>query len=97
MNAATANRLKKKWCSDHPPQKWSGQFLKPHGSKSKLSKDAVRKAACSTDTWNPNEEIGQCFGLGDVKRDGSGSAEECMRRCCESESCGAWQWNKEVR
>lgn len=81
------------WCSDHPPQRWSGQYLKPHGDK----KRQTREEGCDTKTWNPNEEIGQCFGLGDVKKDASGSMEDCMRACCKSDKCGAWQWNKEVR
>lgn len=85
------------WCSDHPPHRWQGQFLKPHGAKNKgVEEKVVRSGACNGETWDPNEEIGQCFGLGDVKKDASGSAEECRMACCEKEDCGAWQWNKEV-
>lgn len=90
------------WCSDHPPQRWQGQYLKPHKKKGavppkeKLTEEDIRKGACDEKTWNPNEEIGQCFGLGDVKRDASGSAKDCMKACCENEKCGAWQWNKEL-
>lgn len=84
------------WCSDHPPHKWQGQFLKPHGDKSGMEEKDVRSSACSEATWNANEKIGQCFGLGDVKQNASGSAEECMRACCEDVTCRAWQWNKEL-
>ena len=86
------------WCSDHAPVKWQGQFLKPTKKTKGGTTDEVklRNEACNVQSWNPNEEIGQCFGLGDVHKDASGSAEECMRACCKDEKCGAWQWNKEV-
>jgi len=85
------------WCSDHPPHRWQGQYIKPHGDKHKgIDEKDLRTSACSEKTWNPNEEIGQCFGLGDVKKVASGSAKECMMACCEDEKCGAWQWNKEL-
>mmetsp|Transcript_3489 Transcript_3489/g.8877 ORF Transcript_3489/g.8877 Transcript_3489/m.8877 type:complete len:314 (-) Transcript_3489:383-1324(-) len=86
------------WCSDHPPYKWNGQYVRPHKNKHGKVPDEkkFRADACDEGTWNPEEEIGQCFGLGDVKRDASGSAEECMHACCEHKNCGAWQWNKEL-
>lgn len=84
------------WCSDHPPHRWQGQHLKPHGEKQHLDAKDIRTNACDEQNWNPNEEIGQCFGLGDVKHHARGSAEECMTACCRDEKCGAWQWNKEL-
>jgi len=86
------------WCSDHPPHRWNGQFLKPHGDTKGFKRDDLRRNACSTDTWSPDQEIGQCFGLGDVKKHASGSAKECMEACCAETKfvCGAWQWNKEL-
>mmetsp|Transcript_22248 Transcript_22248/g.49471 ORF Transcript_22248/g.49471 Transcript_22248/m.49471 type:complete len:334 (-) Transcript_22248:175-1176(-) len=86
------------WCSDHPPQKWQGQFLKAHGKTKGWDEAAIRKGGCSTETWDPREEPGQCFGLGDVRENASGSAEECMRACCDETRfvCGAWQWNAEL-
>ena len=87
------------WCSDHAPRRWHGQRLVPkHGKKDekKEDQDKIRKYACDEATYNPNEEVGQCFGLGDVRPDGSGSAVECMRACCSDEKCGAWQWNEDL-
>ena len=88
------------WCNEHPPQRWQGQFLIPHAEgqqeHEKLDAVNVRKNACDTQTWNPEEQIGQCFGLGGVRTDASGSAEECMKACCDDEKCGAWQWTKQV-
>lgn len=84
------------WCSDHPPHRWNGQFLKPHGKTEGTDAAAIRKQACDERTWNANEEVGQCFGLGDVRSHASGSARECMSACCADETCGAWQWNKEL-
>lgn len=88
------------WCSDHPPQRWQGQFIKPHeeGQQEHEKLDAVdvRKGACDVRTWNPEEQIGQCFGLGDVRPDASRSAEECMKACCDDEKCGAWQWTNQL-
>ncbi len=91
------------WCSDHPPQRWQGQYLIPHKSNvavaahdnniQMLTKEEIRRNGCNEATWNPNEQIGQCFGLGDVKSKASGSAVECMMACCADEKCGAWQYN----
>jgi hypothetical protein len=86
------------WCSDHAPRRWRGQHLVPRGKKKEKDdggKDA-RRRACDEATWSPEEEVGQCFGLGDVRPRGGGSAGECMRACCDDEKCGAWQWNEEV-
>lgn len=83
------------WCSDHPPQRWQGQYLYKQGGKEEEHAE-LRKKGCDASTWNPNEQVGQCFGLGDVKKDASGSAEECRDACCKSETCRAWQWNKEL-
>lgn len=85
------------WCSDHPPQRWQGQYLYPHISISqnaKMTKEEIRSNGCSEQTWSPDQQPGQCFGLGDVKTKASGSAVECMKACCADEKCGAWQWNK---
>jgi len=98
------------WCSDHPPRRWRGQFL-VGGSRNGGADDGdwgmggrssvvveSRKLACDESTWNPEEEVGQCFGLGDVRpNEASGSAVECMRACCGDPTCGAWQWNEVVR
>ncbi|KAL7463664.1 hypothetical protein ACHAXS_004019 [Conticribra weissflogii] len=90
------------WCSDHPPNRWAGQYLKFHktfhGDKLGMSQEdegEIRRRACDDETWNPNEQIGQCFGLGDVKAgEPSGSAEACRKACCKDEKCGAWQWTE---
>ncbi len=84
------------WCSDHPPQRWQGQYLIPHKSITQnagMTKEEIRSNGCNEQTWDPNQQIGQCFGLGDVKPKASGSAVECMKACCDDE-CGAWQYNK---
>mmetsp|Transcript_31858 Transcript_31858/g.35708 ORF Transcript_31858/g.35708 Transcript_31858/m.35708 type:complete len:161 (-) Transcript_31858:135-617(-) len=56
------------WCSDMPPKRWSGQFVqqRKNGHLIKISKKII--GGCSLETWNPNEQPGQCFGLGDVKK-----------------------------
>eukprot|EP00547_Thalassionema_nitzschioides_P005654 CAMPEP_0194217432 /NCGR_PEP_ID=MMETSP0156-20130528/21280_1 /TAXON_ID=33649 /ORGANISM="Thalassionema nitzschioides, Strain L26-B" /LENGTH=255 /DNA_ID=CAMNT_0038946479 /DNA_START=119 /DNA_END=883 /DNA_ORIENTATION=- len=73
------------YCSDHPPLRWKGQFI---------SKDG--EGACSLQTWKPNSQPGQCFGLGDVRK-GIGSAEDCMKSCCSSsDKCGAWQFHSSL-
>ena len=83
------------WCSDHPPRRWNGQYVLRRGGGEILS-DRDATGACSIDTWNPNEQQGQCFGLGDVKKDGGESAQACMEACCSDDKCGAWQWQKEL-
>ncbi|KAL7520708.1 hypothetical protein ACHAWX_005419 [Stephanocyclus meneghinianus] len=83
------------WCSDHPPQRWQGQYLYKKGGTAEEDAD-IRKRGCDAATWNPGEQVGQCFGLGDVKKHASGSAEECRDACCENDKCRAWQWNKEL-
>lgn len=83
------------WCSDHPPQRWQGQYLYKKGGPEEEN-EPIRKKGCDSSTWNPNEQIGQCFGLGDVKKDASGSAEECKDACCKDEKCRAWQWTPEL-
>jgi hypothetical protein len=86
------------WCSDHPPHRWRGQFLGGRGgADGGLSVVESRTLACDESSWNPEEEVGQCFGLGDVRPGASGSAVECMRACCDDPTCGAWQWNEVVR
>ena len=75
------------WCSDHPPQRWQGQYVLKRGG-GKILADREATGACSLDTWNPNEQPGQCFGLGDVKKSGSDSAQSCMEACCDTEDCG---------
>ena len=83
------------WCSDHPPQRWQGQYVLKRGG-GKILADREATGACSLDTWNPNEQPGQCFGLGDVKEEGSESAQSCMDACCKTEDCGGWQFLKEL-
>ena len=96
------------WCSDHPPHRWRGQFLvggrrtagptaAGGGSSATVVESRTTLASCDESTWNPGEEVGQCFGLGDVRPVASGSAVECMRACCGDPTCGAWQWNEVVR
>jgi hypothetical protein len=70
------------YCSDHPPLRWQGQFVKDR-----------KGAECSTDTWHPDEQLGQCFGLGDPRK-GISTAGECMQACCSHETCGAWQFQE---
>jgi hypothetical protein len=83
------------WCSDHPPQRWKGQYLYKKGGKEEEDAE-IRRKGCDASTWNPNEQVGQCFGLGDVKKNVSGSAEECRSACCKDEKCRAWQWNADL-
>ena len=71
------------WCSDKPPVRWKGQYLL------KRDKGVVienrRDQACSTETWDPEEQPGQCFGLGDVRQGApSASALACREACCAS-------------
>ena len=88
------------WCSDHAPRRWQGQSLMQKNGVDMggaSGYDAtVRKMACDERTWNPNEEVGQCFGLGDVRPMSSGSSLECMRACCVDPTCMGWQWNEVV-
>ena len=87
------------WCSDHPPKRWKGQFLVGRGggdAMEDISSIKSRELACDESTWNPEEEVGQCFGLGDVRPEASGSASECMRACCKDATCSSWQWNEVV-
>ncbi len=85
------------WCSDHAPRRWQGQSLQQKngivGGMNEEYDDMARRMACDVTTWNPNEEIGQCFGLGDVRPLSSGSSVECMTACCIDPTCMGWQWN----
>lgn len=89
------------WCHDAPPARWQGQFLitVDENDNSIILKDQ-KTEACSTDTWKPHEEEGQCFGLGAVRPpEASASAEACMAACCndkEEPPCHAWQWDKHL-
>eukprot|EP00536_Pseudo-nitzschia_multiseries_P016041 jgi/Psemu1/292321/fgenesh1_pg.1006_\ len=90
------------WCSDHPPRKWEGQYVMKRAN-GKIVKDKDETGGCSLDTWNPNEQPGQCFGLGDVKKTRRNdksividSAQSCMEGCCAEEACGAWQWQSDL-
>ena len=71
------------WCHEHPPKRWSGQYKKDDNG------------ACDSNKWNPNEQPGQCFGLGD-KRKGIDSSEQCRDACCNDTSCGAWQFHADL-
>lgn len=77
------------WCSDHKSYIWHGQNLVWKG-------DASRQLACNEHTWNPNEQSGQCLGLGDVRLESSKTARDCMHACCDDETCNSWQWNEIV-
>ncbi|OEU11622.1 hypothetical protein FRACYDRAFT_244740 [Fragilariopsis cylindrus CCMP1102] len=98
------------WCSDIQPKRWQGQYVlkRANGQIIKTKEDT---GGCDVETWNPNEQPGQCFGLGDVKmtidetitKDGSiliKSAQDCMVACCNSKKlngdCGAWQYHDEL-
>ena len=72
------------YCSDHPPFRWQGQFVKDR-----------KDTECSNDTWHPDEQPGQCFGLGDTRK-GITTAEDCMKACCALETCGAWQFQESL-
>ena len=86
------------WCDSNPPQKWSGQFLYPKGKTEGMDAAKLREDGCSLDAWNPEEQVGQCFGLGSKREEASGSAEECMAACCAvgDNGCGVWQWSKDI-
>jgi hypothetical protein len=73
------------YCSDHPPLRWQGQMLKEAGKK---------EAECSVDTWHPDEQQGQCFGLGDARKGTFETAEDCMKACCADDKCRAWQFQE---
>lgn len=79
------------WCHDAPPAKWQGQYLIKTEADGDEKIDR-RDQACNLQTWSPREQEGQCFGLGDVRNEASGSAEACMKACCDDPTCGAWQW-----
>jgi len=83
------------WCSDHAPRRWQGQYVLKRGN-GKVLADREATGACNLDTWNPNEQPGQCFGLGDVKKDAGGNAQACMEACCRTDDCGAWQWQQDL-
>lgn len=79
------------YCSDTPPVRWQGQYVLKHENQK-----VIDKRACNTTTWNPQEQQGQCFGLGDVRKDASATSKECMEACCADETCGAWQWQADL-
>jgi hypothetical protein len=92
------------YCSHAPPLRWNGQyFVMTEGDgddATKQQQQQQREKACNIATWNPNEQPGQCFGLGDVRKGtASNSAKDCMKACCnanaenDNEKCGAWQWH----
>jgi hypothetical protein len=95
------------WCSEIQPKRWQGQYVlkRANGQIIKTKEDT---GGCSVQTWNPNEQPGQCFGLGDVKmtidetKDGIliKSAQDCMEACCNSKKlngeCGAWQYHDDL-
>jgi len=56
------------WCSDMPPKRWSGQFVQQRKNGHLIQNSKKIIGGCSLETWNPNEQPGQCFGLGDVKK-----------------------------
>ena len=81
------------WCHHHPPKRWSGQYVVVAREETKKVRTAID--ACSSARWNPQEQPGQCFGLGDV-RGGIQSSLKCMEACCSDETCGAWQFHADL-
>ena len=78
------------WCHHVPPAPWQGQMLGLPNDDGSMTED--RAKGCNLATWDPNEQMGQCFGLGDVRKEASGSAAECMQACCQDVTCKGWQW-----
>lgn len=74
----------KAYCSDHPPYRWQGQFVKDHD------------VHCNTKSYDPDEQQGQCFGLGDAKKGNFASAQDCMQACCSADDCKAWQFHSSL-
>jgi hypothetical protein len=95
------------WCSDIQPKRWQGQYVLKRAN-GEIFKNKEETGACSIETWNPYEQPGQCFGLGDVKmtidEKNNGipisSAKDCMMACCNSKKlngeCGAWQYHDDL-
>lgn len=82
------------WCSDVPPIRWEGQKLILR-EKGKIIGNN-REKACDAATWDPTEQPGQCFGLGDVRTEVSSSATACRGACCADISCGGWQFSPQM-
>ena len=99
------------WCSEIQPKRWQGQYVLKRAN-GQIIKTKEETGGCDVETWNPKEQPGQCFGLGDVKmtidetknKDGSSrlikSAQDCMVACCNSKKlhgeCGAWQYHDDL-
>ena len=62
----------KAWCSDQVPKRWMGQYVLRRGG-GKVIEDR-RSTACNVGGWEPREQEGQCFGLGDERGEGRESA-----------------------
>lgn len=89
------------WCSDHKTFRWHGQNVakgpslpEEEGRPDLVLREEARRRACDERTWDPEQQVGQCLGLGDVRPEASRSAKECMQACCEDITCHSWQWNE---
>ena len=84
------------WCHDHPPMRWEGQRILPKTTTTTTNGDDKESAdACHADRWNPAEQPGQCFGLGDRRETVAGNtAAACRDACCHDDpDCFAWQFH----
>ncbi|KAI2513311.1 hypothetical protein MHU86_1082 [Fragilaria crotonensis] len=80
------------WCHHAPPAPWQGQMFRQPRGDGVVAVD--RENGCNLESWDPNEQMGQCLGLGDVRVEASGSPQQCMEACCKDTTCVGWQWQK---
>ena len=80
------------WCHHIPPAPWQGQMLGMPQEDGTVAAD--RTSGCNLESWDPNEQMGQCFGLGDVRLEANETPQECVKACCEDTTCVGWQWQK---